>query len=100
MEPLKHRQLFLIGIDESSEYRNATLLVEPGDRVIIFSDGIPEQQDSKSEQYGVERVYELISDSPSAEEDVKRLLNAVMKWGGTTDLDDDTTIVSLGLVKT
>ncbi len=91
---------FLIGIDESSEYRNATLLVEPGDRVIIFSDGIPEQQDSKSEQYGVERVYELISDSPSAEEDVKRLLNAVMKWGGTTDLDDDTTIVSLGLVKT
>ena len=89
---------FLIGIDANSAYRNATLLVEPGDRVIIFSDGIPEQQDASSEQYGVDRVYELVSQSPSAEEDVKRLLDAVMKWGNTTNLDDDTTIVSLGLV--
>ena len=89
---------FLIGIDANSEYRNATLLVEPGDRIIIFSDGIPEQQDYSSEQYGVDRVYELVAESPSAEEDVQRLLDAVMKWGNTSDLDDDTTIVSLGLV--
>ena len=89
---------FLIGIDANSEYRNATLLVEPGDRIIIFSDGIPEQQNHESEQYGVERVYELVAESPTAEEDVNRLLQAVMKWGNTLNLDDDTTIVSLGLV--
>jgi sigma-B regulation protein RsbU (phosphoserine phosphatase) len=89
---------FLVGIDENSEYRNATLLVESGDRIIIFSDGIPEQQNHESEQYGVERVYELVAESPSAEEDVNRLLQAVMKWGNTSNLDDDTTIVSLGLV--
>jgi phosphoserine phosphatase RsbU/P len=89
---------FLIGIDANSEYRNATLLVESGDRVIIFSDGIPEQQDHASEQYGVDRVYELVAESPTAEEDVNRLLKAVMQWGNTSDLDDDTTIVSLGLV--
>lgn len=89
---------FLIGIDENSEYRNATLLVEPGDRIIIFSDGIPEQQTETGEQYGAERVYELVADSPSAEEDVNRLLAAVTKWAGSTQLDDDTTIVSLGLV--
>lgn len=89
---------FLIGIDEQSEYRNATLMVEPGDRVVIYSDGIPEQQTGSGEQYGVERVYEIISESPSAEEDVKRLLASVMKWAGRLDLDDDTTIVSLGLI--
>jgi serine phosphatase RsbU (regulator of sigma subunit) len=89
---------FLIGIDAKSEYRNATLLVEPRDRIIIFSDGIPEQQNHESEQYGVQRVYELVAESPSAEEDVNRLLQAVMKWGNTSNLDDDTTIVSLGLV--
>jgi sigma-B regulation protein RsbU (phosphoserine phosphatase) len=88
----------LIGIDANNEYRNATLLIDSGDRVIIFSDGIPEQQAPTGEQYGVERVYDLISKSPSAEEDVKKLLNAVMKWAGRSDLDDDTTIVSLGLV--
>jgi serine phosphatase RsbU (regulator of sigma subunit) len=88
---------FLIGIDENSEYRNATLLVEPGDRIIIFSDGIPEQQTESGEQYGVNRVYELIAASPSAEEDVKRLLDAVIQWAGSSELDDDTTIVSLGL---
>ncbi len=91
---------FLIGIDANSEYRNATLLVEPGDRIIIFSDGIPEQQTVSGEQYGVERVYELVSGSPSAEEDVNRLLDAVMQWAGSSELDDDTTIVSLGIIKT
>ncbi len=90
----------MIGINENSEYRNATLLVEPGDRVIIFSDGIPEQQNHESVQFGTERVYELVAESPTAEEDVNRLLDAVMKWGNTSDLDDDTTIVSLGIVKT
>ncbi len=88
---------FLIGIDANSEYRNATLLVEPGDRIIIFSDGIPEQQAASGEQYGVDRVYELVAASPSAEEDVKRLLDMVIRWAGSSELDDDTTIVSLGL---
>lgn len=88
---------FLIGIDANSEYRNATLLVEPGDRIIIFSDGIPEQQNGSGEQYGVERVYDLIAESPSAEEDVRRLLDVVIRWAGRNELDDDTTIVSLGL---
>ena len=89
---------FLVGIDADSEYRNATLLVESGDRIIIFSDGIPEQQTKGSEQYGVERVYDLVAKSPSAEEDVKGLLKAVIDWAGHSELDDDTTIVSLGLV--
>jgi serine phosphatase RsbU (regulator of sigma subunit) len=88
---------FLVGIDATSEYRNATLLVESGDRIIIFSDGIPEQQTKGEEQYGVERVYDLVAASPSAEEDVKQLLDAVIKWAGHSELDDDTTIVSLGL---
>jgi len=92
---------FLIGIDANSEYRNATLLVEPGDRIVIFSDGIPEQQTpSSGEQYGVERVYELLASSPTAEDDVNRLLEAVMQWAGSSQLDDDTTIVSLGIIKT
>ncbi|HIA72305.1 MAG TPA: FHA domain-containing protein [Phycisphaerales bacterium] len=88
---------FLIGIDANSEYRNATLFVEPGDRIIIFSDGIPEQQTDSGEQYGVDRVYDLVAESPSAEEDVKRLLEEVISWAGSNALDDDTTIVSLGL---
>jgi sigma-B regulation protein RsbU (phosphoserine phosphatase) len=89
---------FLVGIDANSEYKNATLAINSGDRIILFSDGIPEQQTHTEEQYGVERVYELVAASPSAEEDVKRLLESVIEWGGSSDLDDDTTIVSLGLV--
>lgn len=88
---------FLVGVDANEEYRNATLLVESGDRIIIFSDGIPEQQNKGGEQYGSERVYDLVAQSPSAEEDVKRLLKAVIDWAGHKELDDDTTIVSLGL---
>ena len=89
---------FLVGIDADSEYRNATLLVESGDRIVIFSDGIPEQQAQGGEQYGVERVYDLLAESQTAEDDVKRLLEEVVKWAGRDELDDDTTIVSLGLV--
>jgi hypothetical protein len=41
-----------------------------------------------------------ISGSPSAEEDVNRLLESVNQWAGSSELDDDTTIVSLGIIKT
>jgi serine phosphatase RsbU (regulator of sigma subunit) len=74
------------------------LIIDSGDRIIVFTDGIPEQQTHTEEQYGVERVYELVATSPSAEEDVRRLLDSVTEWAGRTDLDDDTTIVSLGLL--
>ena len=89
---------FIVGIDPTYEYRNATLLIESGDRIILYSDGIPEQQTAGGEQYGNERVYDLVAESPSAEEDVNRLLKAVTDWAGRSELDDDTTIVSLGLV--
>jgi sigma-B regulation protein RsbU (phosphoserine phosphatase) len=89
---------FLVGIDATSEYRNATLIIDSGDRIIVFTDGIPEQQTHTEEQYGVERVYELVATSPSAEEDVRLLFDSVTEWAGRSDLDDDTTIVSLGLL--
>ena len=66
---------------------------------MLFSDGIPEQQTSTDEQFGVDRVYDLIAESPSAEEDVKQLLDTVINWAGSDHLDDDTTIVSFGLVE-
>ena len=88
----------LVWIDETEEYRDATLPINVGDRVILFTDGIVEQQTDTDEQFGVERVYDLVSKSSSPEQDVKSLLKAVMEWAGRTSLDDDTTIVSLGLV--
>ena len=64
----------------------------------LYLNSIPEQQTHTQEQFGVERVYEIVAASPSAEEDVNQLLAAVTEWAGHEDLDDDTTIVSLGLV--
>src|SRR5262249_8051967 len=44
-----------VGIDASHEYRTSRLQLTPGDRLVVYSDGLVEQRDARGEQFGAER---------------------------------------------
>lgn len=44
------------GIDAAAEYHAATVAVEPGDVLVIFTDGLPEAVDNAGYEYGEVRV--------------------------------------------
>ncbi len=85
-----------IGVIEGAEYTADTLQLAPGARVVLFSDGAVEQPDPAGEFFALARVLETIAASPSAEQDVDRLVDAVRAHAKTDALGDDLTVASVG----
>ena len=74
----------------------ATERLEPGDRVLFYTDGVVEAHLPGKEQFGVERLLDLItqhsSDDQEAEEIVRLVVRAVLDHQ-SSQLPDDATVV-------
>lgn len=74
----------------------ATARLEPGDRVLFYTDGVVEAHLPGQEQFGVDRLVELItqhsSDQEEAEEIVRLVVGAVLDHQ-SDELPDDATVV-------
>jgi serine phosphatase RsbU (regulator of sigma subunit) len=68
----------------------------PGERIVLMTDGVPEQPDLAGNQFGTARIEETLRTSGSTESDVKMLLAAVRSHAGGQAPADDTTIASVG----
>lgn len=79
----------LLGRFADVRYAAVTTDLLPGDRIVAYTDGIPEARNAREEQFGEERLRELIRAGASA----KRVLTAVQAWRGDSDDADDLTIV-------
>jgi phosphoserine phosphatase len=69
--------------------------MDPGDVLGLISDGIYEYEDESGEQFGQQRVAEIVSnyEDLSAQELVNEILRAVRSFGGLAPQADDITIV-------
>jgi phosphoserine phosphatase RsbU/P len=84
-----------VGIDAGFEYHVEELAIARGDRIVLYSDGVVEQRSAEEEQFGRDRVIELINRSGSADQDVQTVIDAVDSFAGRSELDDDTTAASI-----
>jgi serine phosphatase RsbU (regulator of sigma subunit) len=50
-----------VGLMEGAEFTVETLLLAPGDRVVIYSDGVTEAQNQKHEFFGKKRLNEILN---------------------------------------
>jgi serine phosphatase RsbU (regulator of sigma subunit) len=50
-----------IGISEDGKYETSSSYIEPGDRILMFTDGITEARNSSGEFFEYERLYEYIN---------------------------------------
>lgn len=88
----------VVGIDPGIEYESERFRIDPGQRVVIFSDGIVEQTPPDSEEeYGMHRAGALLRSSTSHRDDVTKLLEGVLGFAQSDQLRDDTTIASVGV---
>lgn len=72
--------------------------LQPGDGVLVFSDGVVEARDATGEPFGEERLRDLLARehraNPSAQETIRRLVKASMDHAGRR-LNDDATMLYL-----
>ncbi|HEV2809295.1 MAG TPA: PP2C family protein-serine/threonine phosphatase [Acidimicrobiales bacterium] len=71
-------------------------MLEPGDRVLFFTDGVVEARSADGEFFGVERLVDMVARTSAAAtpapETMRRLLHAIVDHQAG-ELQDDATIV-------
>ena len=91
---------FPLGIDECERYAEAKIDLMPGDRLVLFTDGITEARNSAGDLFGIERLDAVLQGvSQNADCIVKQILAAVDQFAGDRKADDDRTIVVLGVLE-
>jgi Stage II sporulation protein E (SpoIIE) len=86
---------FPLGVRRRDPFREHTVEFEPGDRLVLYSDGLIEAIDDDGEPYGFDRFEKTILDNGhlSAEEIKKTLLGSVRKFTRNRPPEDDQTLV-------
>ena len=85
----------LLGCIEDSEYDEEEILFEKGSTLVIFSDGITEAMNEAEEEYGDERLENILMDNikESSQEIIKNIINDVKLYVGNNRQSDDITIM-------
>jgi serine phosphatase RsbU (regulator of sigma subunit) len=84
--------------DDIADFINQVYIeLEPGDGVVLYTDGIPEAYDIDKQQYGIEQMCEVISKNwhLSAEEIKQAVVADVRRHIGTQKVFDDITLLVL-----
>lgn len=86
-----------VGLEpDIGEFLNHTeIQLNPGDGVVLYTDGITEAEDINGVQYGLDRLCEVISTSwnLSADEMRERIIDDLMGYIGTQKVYDDITVL-------
>jgi phosphoserine phosphatase RsbU/P len=86
-----------LGVDAQTQYESSVVRLEPGDRVLVCSDGVAEQPGVDGAAFGTERVTQVAAACRAVTEDVAQLAAAVGTFAGTESFQDDLTIGSFAL---
>lgn len=90
-----------LGIDSGNVFERVTaderIALEPGDCVLLFTDGVKEALNANDEEYGIERLSETFRQAAQlgAEAVVKRVQEKVKSFTGEGPQMDDVTIVAI-----
>jgi sigma-B regulation protein RsbU (phosphoserine phosphatase) len=88
-----------LGIDATFTYRQEVRQLQPGDRLLLYSDGAYELRDDQGAMFGLPRLADLFATAPPEPETAISLLQeALDAFGDTRSLHDDTTFLCVHIV--
>ena len=84
-----------LGIKLDAEYKEGRTQLQANDVLVIYSDGVSEAQNPEGEEFGTERLYDVVSRNmdASAAGIRDRIEAALTKWSQGTPAADDITLV-------
>lgn len=84
-----------IGVEKTTEYKDYSQNVKPGDIFITYTDGLIEALNDKGEQYGKDALISLIKKNHSSSgKDIANLVKADIKnFSGSANQHDDQTLL-------
>ncbi len=85
----------VLGIDPGQKYGHAEVELQPGDAIVLYTDGVTEAENTAEEEYGEPRFDKLLSElaSGDAREMVEGIVASVRDYAGEAEQSDDITCV-------
>jgi serine phosphatase RsbU (regulator of sigma subunit) len=91
----------VVGMLDGPEFLEGTVVLAPGDRLVLYTDGVTEAEREDGEMFGEERLYALLAAAPRempAERLVEHVLGGVREFLAGVEPGDDITVMALRVV--
>ena len=86
-----------LGVMPDFEFAQSSTMLEPGDTLVFYTDGVTEAMNEAGEEYGMDRLCEVLASTPSIEaEEVNRaIFKSIREFAGDAPQSDDITCLTL-----
>lgn len=84
-----------LGVLPDARYEERPIMVNPGDVLVLYTDGVSEAENVRGEQFGEQRLEDLVRRCAhlKAAEILDRIVAAVTDWAGERGATDDLTLI-------
>jgi hypothetical protein len=91
----------VVGLLPEASYQMASVALNPGDVLILYTDGVIEAENDKEEMFSIERLVSLAraNRTKTAQELAQMIQSSVFAFTGTEELRDDLTLVVLKVLQ-
>lgn len=86
-----------LGIDEEARFQTALILLQPGDAVVLYTDGVTEAMNAADQMYSAESLFTAVATHPcrSAQESVVEIFDSVKTFASGAPQSDDITVMTV-----
>lgn len=84
-----------VGIDLATRYHAARLRLAPGDRIVLYSDGVIDERNPAGEPFGQDRLARALSNARNCDADVIEIFKAIARFAEGAPPTDDATAASI-----
>ena len=93
---LSERPGTVVGIQPNLAFEPRDLVLQPGDTIFLYTDGVTEAFNAARDCFGEERLLQALAEGPpGAKATIERVLGAVRSFAGNAPQSDDIALLSL-----
>ncbi|MBQ6440426.1 MAG: SpoIIE family protein phosphatase [Mogibacterium sp.] len=96
-ELIKDKHGFVVGGMDGVKYTDYELQLQPGDKLFVYTDGVPEATNTKDELFGTDRMLEALNADSYApvEELLRNVRKAISEYTAGAEQFDDLTMLAV-----
>lgn len=96
-ELLPNTNSIAVSLMRDFEYGGRTFTLQPGDSILLYTDGVTEAMNEDREEFTIERLQELLGEHPglSAPALIRAVIRSVTEFTGGVAQSDDITLLAL-----
>ena len=85
----------VVGAFPFAQYEESSIVLEAGDILLLYTDGISEPQNDYDEMFGEDRLIEVVKRNAHLSDNgiIEAVMEAVNQWTGSPELQDDMTML-------